>query len=236
MVFYNIKEYVTSFAYAESACYNFNISISGKKLKLLFSSLVGCVILIFAMTNTANASIINYDEAVGGDLNGSLNFGVLTEGVHQIAGQLSFAEISSNSDSIDSFSFEIPDGFQITSGVLELLNFVFDAPAPSYSLQLFTSFQDQPGSNPFLILSPTFTETSIPTTFPAAFTIDNNLLPVGPGSYNGLIGFSGSPPPNMLLNYRLSYSVSTVPLPAAFWLFGTAMTFLMGFMRIKKGQ
>jgi hypothetical protein len=222
-----LLEVITNLTYSKQwSCYTI-VNISHIKLRLQFYTLIVTILLLCVMPNAVNAAIINYDEAIGGDLNGTLDFGVLEEGIHQVTGQLTFNALSTN-DTSDFFMFEIPVGLQITSGVLELSGFEINS--PTYNVQLVTFFQDQPGSNPFLILSPTFTETTTPTTFPVPYTIDNNLLPVGPDSYNAFVAWSGTLPPSydMKLDYRLSFTTSAVPVPAALWLFVSGIICLIG--------
>ena len=86
-------------------------------------NVVGLIALL-AVSGTANALLINYDEAVDGDIGFSaLNFGMLDAGTHQITGQLSL-DPSGLANPIDNFLIEIPSGLQITSGTLELAGII----------------------------------------------------------------------------------------------------------------
>ena len=176
------------------------------------------------------ASIILWDESVNGDIPDFNDFGTLGTGeyVLRLTSQLE-TDSAGNiiSRDVDPFLFDIGPThllLSVNSYVTSSINFGpgFVFTAISYNLRAdgISVYDQQHGSNPSV-----FNDT-LPHAGDASFFYQPGF------SYNSFLGASSG---SVSHDFAFAISgVSTVPVPAAVWLFGTALIGLIGFGKRKK--
>lgn len=168
-----------------------------------------------AMTTSAGAMQLDYDEAVSGDIISGSSLGSLDFGINTVAGTVTFR---SGSFDLDFFDVALP-----TSGILDSINLVLSNGANGNN--------SVPGTFKFTLDGNANSEFPLsfgPTLIPVELS-GNNLTHVGFDSF-----WSG-----MEINYTITFNVSSasvVPVPAALPLFGTGLAVLglIGWRRKRK--
>ena len=188
--------------------------------------------------SSVNAALVNYDEAVSGDLiHLATTFNFDTSGVNSVSGSTEWA--SSGFDS-DAFFFYLADGLQITD-----VSVVWSNPSlanlPNGGLSwsfLAQAFSPPPLSSTTLLLSAIHLPSSVAVTetviVVAPYTgADRYWLSNGTGRSNATDPLL---PWHVSASYDMSFTtaaIPAVPVPAAVWLFGTALIGLVGFSKRK---
>jgi hypothetical protein len=197
--------------------------------------IVNTFLLSLLLSTNAIGAPLSYDELIGGDLNGQLLN--LDTGTNTIAGSWTL-EWPSTQD-YDPFFFNVPNDTIVTS-----VNLIFNTSGltftDGYGLStnyIFLDSTPQRISN-LALLIPIF---SSPQQLPADDLplVEGTYRLVQTGAFNVLgtpteslaIGDGGTIPYTWTFNVE---SLSTVPIPAAVWLFSTALIGLVGFGKRRK--
>jgi len=193
------------------------------------------LVLLYFTSLSANATIVEYDEAVSGDIFAdTFDLGV---GANTITGNLS---IGLNRD-LDGFRFNVADSNQLDSFIFSFSNVV-----PNESNSLFGIGYGLARLNPSETIADPETQILFNNIFigefPAVDSPTNFLtesLPVGAGLYSLILSETtlGTANPGGVLDYTITLNVtesitpSAVPIPGAIWLFGSALIGFAGFRR-----
>lgn len=191
---------------------------------LLIYFLLGC--------SQAMASVVNYDEAISGDL----PFGPQTPlmifdvGINTISGSMWYSGNSGNFQyDRDSIRFTIPSGTRIDSvfltidniqlsniNLLEILGYI--------SCGLCNSTIDQR------------VDLLDPPTDPILWYSGDSDFPAGTHEFSVTLTpefIGGSSPAEASWDYGIAIHVAPIPLPGAIWLFASGIAFLLGTMSVK---
>lgn len=191
---------INSVAFNENADTLGTVPTRGCSMFLRFS--IACAALLIVSAGQAQSAII-YNESVDGDLpSSSPNLGSLAAGTNTVLGTVSM----SPSD-LDTFSFVIPKGSTVTGitvSVTERNSVFFNLRFDLYSGAGFG------GTNLENVL-----------TFGTSDTKNFTVTPLSDGTYTMGVGFQigGS---NVIMDYSVGISVTSVPEPSSFALFGIA--------------
>ena len=193
------------------------------KLKSIFFRSASIVLLV---TGTANASTFVESTDFGGFFTPTY-LGVLSSGINTFSGSLattcvassgSFADCSSGDES-DSFTWDLPSGFEILDASVNISNYTMTGTLDSEQLGFGRiGFEDWGSDGNYVLnLGDAFLVPQNKATFEvSSATLTSPITLQGTGD----IGF----------DYTLSLNVtaSPVPVPAAVWLFGSALFGLVG--------
>jgi hypothetical protein len=155
---------------------------------------------------------------------GSLSVHALELGTNTVSGHVT---TTSSSSDIDILQFILPPEYKISSQTLTGATFPNDVTDP-----VFYIVQCQIGGAGCSSPAPVMPSTTLPLAFPTAGT--NPGLPFDGVSILGDSGSHANCGMTSGCGYTIDIVVSTVPIPAAFWLFGSGLLGLRGMIRAKK--
>jgi len=183
-------------------------------------------------TSSATATIINYDEAVDGDINPipliTPSFVVDMAGTHMFQGTASRALNNANSDT-DRFQLFIDPGLSVVGYSVTLTN-----PVQSHTTSGATLIGDVDVLQGPIVLQTDAINlvsgvTTISPTLNLPLNVSGLVLDAGVTRSIGFPdGLSGS------FDWKISIETAVVPLPAAAWLFVSALGGLFGVKRWKR--
>ena len=187
--------------------------------------------IMFAFTLTwggwVNAAVV-YDESVSGDFAESSSETVLlnTTGINSVLGTGCWSD--SCTRDVDDFLFSIAPGLQLDSITFDVLNYTDSGTTTDQ--RTFYWLQDGGYSGTELAGQGIDILGSFPVSLFAAalpLTTNNSVYAFNQSGFN-LTGDGGT------WDYEIQFLMSPVPVPAAVWLFGTAVAGLIGFSRRRK--
>ena len=193
--------------------------------KSYLTKFIACLLTLVSMQVTA----VSLNETIDGDIDSYDPF-FLTEGNNSFDGT-----VDHNPLDFDRFAFVVPDGstaqfsflhdfgaFAIITGSYTWTLEQIDSPTSPYC----SLFCDDPvlasqsyGSGSFFIVDSLYDFDSVPILSSGAYSI---------GVSGGSSGQTSS-----IMSYQANIVVSSVPVPAAVWLFGSGLIGLVGFARRK---
>jgi hypothetical protein len=188
----------------------------------LLGAMCACIILNIFPFTSVSAAIVTYDEANDGDLVHTGNIltttiiGTFDQGLNTVSGSLSWPD--GGTPDVDPFRFIIPTDHYVESLIVNFNSTVSTASFCFLLTDSVTSIGEQcyEGSD------------SIPLTlFPS-------LMPLGADTYYLQHSYSSRPGGSSPINdYTIEFTVSSVPIPTAAWLFGSGLLGLMGVAKNK---
>jgi len=203
-------------------------------------------------SSMSHGAIINYSENINGDLDGTQAFS-LSAGVHTIAGTVvantndmetlySYGEPYHTSVGIDDFGFTIADDTALQGITVTVTNAQYDSniahfiPRGGYTFTYGGAISSGRNLDAYQAQDPFVHDIF-------AFSSYDPVNNHGPGAYEFRTSLSigGLQIPNLIASYDYSVAITTVstgpqviPVPGAFWLFGSGLIGLVGFARSKK--
>jgi hypothetical protein len=200
-----------------------------KNLRLLGANTISIYFLLLLFAGTAYAAPVAYDEVIQGDLQ---DLDILTllppttllfdSGVNTITGS-SFVDIPQSSFDRDQFIFLVPVGLQVTN------------------IAVSSNATQSPGA--LLGANVSVRNGTSPIDAAVAFlSLDSNggsitpvSLPLATGSYGVYVDyFTSDNNANVgTINYTMAFTVSSIPIPPALYLFGSGLLGLIGIARKK---
>lgn len=182
--------------------------------KIIFS------LILFALSSISNAAVV-WNESIDGDLN-STNIGVLGEGTHTIMGSSFFNMTGGWTNDDDYFLFQLDVGHAITGFSYSDLNVVQSGGASSFDGSAV--IRDNTTYDSYLVYGSGY-ESFNNWVFPFA---SSNQMHVNGSGYSGSC-CTGS----FTWDWSVDITVaSPVPVPAAGWLFISALVGLVGKKRL----
>jgi len=186
-------------------------------------------IFLILVNSYSSASVVQYDENIDGDINiDTFNLGI---GTNTISGNLT---IGVNRDD-DNFRFNIAAGEQLTSVIFAFSNIT---PNDNQSVMGLSFRMELIGPGAFVVPFESYTlfdNIGGPDTVTdSPINLFLGTLPAGEGFYSGIIGGEqvlNTTNPGGTLDYTITMGVSAVPVPAAVWLFSSALIGMIGIKR-----
>jgi hypothetical protein len=191
--------------------------------------------MFFAIVRIGEAAVVNYDEAVDGDLSNSFgvitNIGTLGIGLNTVSGSSVGFDVNTANTDFDHFGFSIPSGATLTQ-----ISYSFTLTNESQAVP-FISYWYSVGFDVGSVITSDIVNLSTDVSPQSMFT---NLFPglpvINPAAI--FMGQSGSfsncfPDCEWHVDYTWSLVVQQVPEPSAFALLGLGLLGL-GFARRRK--
>ena len=188
--------------------------------------------LLVLSTTPAFATVINYVESVNGDIDGNPTFNLDMAGTNTWMGTISARDAPSGGGDLDPFGITVDPSVFVSGYSVAFSN-------PAYSPEVFRGtffidLREPPGfgnlqNENYDVVSETHTITLGPPTFPllaAALSIH-----MANGANSTVHSYSFQTGYTIFID---TSAVSAVPVPAAVWLFGTALIGLIGFGKRRK--
>jgi len=187
------------------------------------------VMFLMTISGQATSAPLSYDESVSGDIspyhpNDPLF--VFDIGLNTITGT-AFASSAGSSD-FDNFGFVVPNGSVLTTIIYEFSNVT-----TSGTGNINTRYGFYEGS----VVNDVFAQPVTPVSDTSPITFSLASLPLSSGIYNTnqTFGFlSGSAAGTASWDYKMTFNVRAVPLPATAWLFGSGLLGIIGVTRRKQ--
>jgi len=192
--------------------------------------------IVYAFTLTwggwVNAAVV-YDESVSGDFAESDSETIVlnTTGINSVLGTgCYFSSGACSRPDVDDFLFSIAPGLQVDSITFDVLNYTDSGTTTDQRTFYWLQDGGYGAAGTDLVGQSIDILGSFPVSLFAAalpLTSNNSVYAFNQSGFN-LTGDGGT------WDYEIQFSVSPVPVPAAVWLFGTALVGLVGFSKRRK--